>query len=53
MNCDKCFGRGYLHDGNAWGECVACGGYGVIHCCDGPVGYVDELVNEPSTDTDT
>jgi len=43
MNCDKCFGRGYLHDG---GECVACGGYGVIHCCDGPVGYVDELVNE-------
>jgi hypothetical protein len=28
-----------------WQPCRACGGCGIAHCCDGPVGGPDEVTN--------
>ena len=41
MICQRCDGTGLLERERKFEACPDCGGYGIIHCCEG------EIANDP------
>jgi hypothetical protein len=35
MLCGYCHGRGLVRHDGGLGPCLECGGFGVLHCCEG------------------
>jgi len=53
MICDHCHGTRLdpaVRDGDAPIPCRHCGGFGTVHCCEGPVGGAYEVANDPLPD---
>jgi hypothetical protein len=35
MLCEFCHGKGLMRGDGGLGPCAECGGFGVLHCCEG------------------
>ncbi len=49
MLCDHCHGKGLVQHDSRAEPCAECGGFGVLHCCEGLQAQSGEAADRPET----